>query len=75
MKITLSKTLKLPIQNIQFSNRVVSWTEEHEIDDKKLTEEAVEKLWGTLNRRLKIGLDEDLGVEPKQTEWLRKEKK
>jgi len=71
MKITLSKTIKIPIPGVQFSNQVVSVTEEHEFA-KTPTDKDVVKLWGELNKRLEMGRDEDLGTQPEQTEWLRK---
>ena len=71
MKLTLSKTIKIPIPGVQFSNQVVSVTEEHEFA-KTPGDEDVVKLWGGLNKRLEIGRDDDLGTQPEQTEWLRK---
>lgn len=74
MKLTISKTIKLPIPGINYSNQVVSVTEEHEVE-KPPDKKQMETLWGKLNERLELGLDKDLGDNPDNTSWLREGRK
>lgn len=54
IKIILSKTLKLPIQGVNYSNRVVSATVEYEANG--FTQD---KAWDEINQLLEMGKDED----------------
>lgn len=57
--VTLSKTIKLPVKDIQFSNRVVSATIEYEgeVDNKKA--------WEEVNQLIQMGHEDE------DADWIR----